>query len=148
MPSKRISGNATSRVGVRNALLPRSSRISMQTQEPEMNHATNTATPARKSLPSLALTFNLSVCGSGVEEEKTRNGILCTPSVNPPRKQRMSFRQRSVTYVKSFLRAFTREKSYPTCFKFRFVSSPQVQATPRYDRLNQTLFCPLICILA
>src|SRR6202035_5796623 len=37
----------------------------------------------------------------------------------------MSFRQRSVTYVKSFLRAFTREKRYPTCFKFRFVSSPQ-----------------------
>jgi hypothetical protein len=36
----------------------------------------------------------------------------------------MSFRQRSVTYVKSFLRAFTREKRYPTCFKFRFVSSP------------------------
>src|SRR5258705_7008808 len=57
-------------------------------------------------------------------EEKTRNGILSTPSVNPPRKQRMSFRQRSVTYVKSFLRAFTREKRYPTCFKFRFVSSP------------------------
>ena len=27
----------------------------------------------------------------------------------------MSFRQRSVTYVKSFLRAFTREKRYPTC---------------------------------
>jgi hypothetical protein len=53
-------------------------------------------------------------------EEKTRNGILCTPSVNPPRKQRMSFRQRSVTYVKSFLRAFTREKRYPTCFKFRY----------------------------
>jgi hypothetical protein len=26
--------------------------------------------------------------------------------------------------VKSFLRAFTREKRYPTCFKFRFVSSP------------------------
>jgi Domain of unknown function (DUF1929) len=57
-------------------------------------------------------------------EEKTRNGILCTPSVNSPRKQRMSFRQRSVTYVKSFLRAFTRKKRYPTCFKFRFVSSP------------------------
>jgi len=48
----------------------------------------------------------------------------CTLSVNPPRKQRMSFRQRSITYVKSFLRAFTREKRYPTCFKFRFVSSP------------------------
>ena len=32
-------------------------------------------------------------------EEKTRNGILRTPSVNPPRKPRMSFRQRSVTYV-------------------------------------------------
>src|SRR4029077_1837414 len=57
-------------------------------------------------------------------EEKTRNGILSTLSVNPPRKQRMSFRQRSVTYIKSFLRAFTREKRYPTCFKFRFVSSP------------------------
>src|SRR6266436_7396108 len=62
-------------------------------------------------------------------EEKTRNGILCTPSVNPPRKQRMSFRQRSVTYVKSFLRAFTREKRYPTCFKFRFVSSPPIAAS-------------------
>jgi hypothetical protein len=36
----------------------------------------------------------------------------------------MSFRQRSVTYVKNFLPAFTREKRYPTCFKFRFVSSP------------------------
>jgi len=36
----------------------------------------------------------------------------------------MSLRQGSVTYVKSFLRAFTREKRYPTCFKFRFVSSP------------------------
>ena len=57
-------------------------------------------------------------------EEKTRNGILRTPSVNPPRKQRMSLKQRSVTYVKSFIRAFTREKRYPTCFKFRFVSSP------------------------
>jgi len=55
---------------------------------------------------------------------KTRNGILSTLSVNPPRKQRMSFRQRSVTYVKSFLRAFTRENRYPTCFKLRFVSSP------------------------
>src|ERR1700736_4568415 len=62
--------------------------------------------------------------GSGLQEEKTRNGILSTLSVNPPQKQRMSFRQRSVTYVKSFLRAFTREKRYPTCFKFRFVSSP------------------------
>src|ERR1700730_12248524 len=51
---------------------------------------------------------------------------LSTLSVNPPRKQRMSFRQRSVTYVKSFLRAFTREKRYPTCFKFRFVSSPHI----------------------
>jgi hypothetical protein len=64
------------------------------------------------------------------EEEKTRNGILCTPSVNPPRKQRMSFRKRSVTYVKSFLRAFTREKRYPTCFKFRFVSSPLKDGRP------------------
>jgi 3-hydroxyisobutyrate dehydrogenase-like beta-hydroxyacid dehydrogenase len=62
--------------------------------------------------------------GSAHSEEKTRNGILSTLSVNSPRKQRMSFRQRSVTYVKSFLRAFTREKRYPTCFKFRFVSSP------------------------
>ena len=85
----------------------------MQTQEPEMNHATNTATPARKSLPSLALTFNLSVCGSGVEEEKTRNGILCTPSVNPPRKQRMSFRQRSVTYVKKFSSRFHEGEEVP-----------------------------------
>jgi Transposase, Mutator family len=57
-------------------------------------------------------------------EEQTRNGIFCTPSVNPPRKQRMSLRQRSVNYAKSFLRAFTREERYPTCFKFRFVSSP------------------------
>jgi hypothetical protein len=66
-------------------------------------------------------------------EEKTRNGILCTPSVNSPRKQRMSFTQRSITYVKSFLRAFTREKRYPTCFKFRFVSSPLlvIDAVPR-----------------
>jgi hypothetical protein len=47
---------------------------------------------------------------SVASEEKTRNGILSTLSVNPPRKQRMSFRQRSVTYVKSFLRAFTRKK--------------------------------------
>jgi hypothetical protein len=36
----------------------------------------------------------------------------------------MSFRQRSVTYIESFLRAFTRGKRYTTCFKFRFVSSP------------------------
>src|SRR5258708_33879742 len=35
-------------------------------------------------------------------------------------------RQRSVTYVKSFLRAFTREKRDTTCFKFRFVSSPLI----------------------
>src|ERR1700730_13834644 len=63
---------------------------------------------------------------NGVDEEKTRNGILSKRSVNPPRKQRMSFRQRSVTYVKSFLRAFTREKRYPTCFKFRYVSSPHI----------------------
>ncbi len=34
----------------------------------------------------------------------------------------------SVTYVKSFLRAFTREKRYLTCFKFRFVSSPLLPA--------------------
>ena len=55
----------------------------------------------------------------------------CTLSVNPPRKQRMSFRQRSITYVKSFLRAFTREKRYPTCFKFRFVSLlPQAPVQP------------------
>jgi hypothetical protein len=76
-------------------------------------------------------TFSLAkkMCAVCLDEEKTRNGILCTPSVNPPRKQRMSFRQRSVTYVKSFLRAFTREKRYPTCFKFRFVSSPQL---PKY----------------
>ena len=32
----------------------------------------------------------------------------------------MSFRQRSVTYVESFLRTFTREKRYRTCFKFRY----------------------------
>ena len=67
-------------------------------------------------------------------EEKTRNGILSTLSVNPPRKQRMSFRQRSVTYVKSFLRAFTREKRYPTCFKFRFVSSPLLAEGDRSSR--------------
>jgi hypothetical protein len=42
----------------------------------------------------------------------------------------MSLRQGSVTYVKSFLRAFTREKRYPTCFKFRFVSSPPFGTTP------------------
>ena len=43
-------------------------------------------------------------------EEKTRNGILCTPSVNPPRKQRMSFRQRWVTYVKVSSRFHEREE--------------------------------------
>src|SRR5258708_7147235 len=44
----------------------------------------------------------------------------------------MSFRQRSVTYVKSFLRAFTREKRYPMCFKFRFVSSPPLRGENTY----------------
>jgi hypothetical protein len=46
-------------------------------------------------------------------EEKTRNGILCTPSVNPPRKQRMSFRQRSVTYVKKFSSRFHEGEEVP-----------------------------------
>src|SRR5258705_4606560 len=77
-----------------------------------------------ESMITAALTRPLA---HGLIEEKTRNGILCTPSVNSPRKQCMSFRQRSVTYVKSFLRAFTREKRYPTCFKFRFVSSPHLR---------------------
>src|ERR1700738_314842 len=56
--------------------------------------------------------------------ENSRNGILCTPRVNPPRKQRMSFRPRSVTHGKSFLRAFTRENRYLTCVNFPFLSSP------------------------
>ena len=47
----------------------------------------------------------------------------------------MSLRKRSVTYVKSFLRAFTREKRYPTCFKFRFVSSPQEYLHPFSEHL-------------
>jgi hypothetical protein len=51
----------------------------------------------------------------------------------------MSFRQRSVTYVKSFLRAFTREKRYPTCFKFRFVSSPQKGAVVGFGAALQAL---------
>src|SRR5579864_5114735 len=34
--------------------------------------------------------------------ESSRNGILCTPRVNPPRKRRISFGPRSVTYGKSF----------------------------------------------
>ena len=38
--------------------------------------------------------------------------------------RRMSFRPRSVTYGKSFLRAFTREKRYLTCVNFPFLSSP------------------------
>jgi len=38
-------------------------------------------------------------------EEKTRNGILSTLSINPPRKQRMSFRQRSVTYCRTVLKS-------------------------------------------
>src|ERR1700731_2776631 len=81
-------------------------------------------------------------------EEKTRNGILSTLGVNPPRKQRMSFRQRSVTYVKTFLRAFTREKRYPTCFKFRFLSSPPIgdlncdsQQRLRIERLIGKVSC-------
>ena len=57
--------------------------------------------------------------------ENSRNGTLCTPSVNPPRKQRMSLRPRSVTYGKSFLRAFTRQKRYLTCVNFPFLSSPR-----------------------
>ena len=85
--------------------------------------------PTRKPIQRL-LPAQFSPLLDQLAEEKTRNGILCTPSVNPPRKQRMSFRQRSVTYVKSFLRAFTREKRYPTCFKFRFVSSPLLTLLP------------------
>ena len=37
----------------------------------------------------------------------------------------MSFRTRSVTHGKSFLRAFSREKRYLTCVNFPFLSSPQ-----------------------
>src|ERR1700675_4519015 len=84
---------------------------------------------------------DLAITPIGFGEEKTRNGILRTPSVKPPRKQRMSFRQRSVTYVKSFLGTFTREKRYPTCFKFRFVSSPQVGEGSA--RLWSAKFCRL-----
>jgi len=59
--------------------------------------------------------------------ENSRNGILCTPRVNPPRKQRMSFRPRSVTYGKSFLRALTREKRCLTCVNFPFLSSTLIR---------------------
>jgi Domain of unknown function (DUF4158) len=62
--------------------------------------------------------------------ENSRKGILCTPSVNSPRKQSMSFRTRSVTRGKSFLRAFSREKRYLTCVNFLFLSSAQVQSRP------------------
>jgi hypothetical protein len=61
-----------------------------------------------------------------LEGENSRNGILRTPRVNPPRKQRMSLRPRSVTYRKSFLRGFTREERYLTCVNFRFLSSALV----------------------
>ena|SRR5271166_1270488 len=37
----------------------------------------------------------------------------------------MSLRPRSVTYGKSFLRAFTRQKRYLTCVNFPFLSSPR-----------------------
>ena len=57
--------------------------------------------------------------------ENSRNGILCTPSVNPPRKQQMSFRPGSVTYGKS-LRALTREKRHLTCVNFPLLSSPRI----------------------
>jgi hypothetical protein len=42
----------------------------------------------------------------------------------------MSFRTRSVTRGKSFLRAFSREKRYLTCVNFLFLSSAQVQSRP------------------
>src|SRR6202035_1908621 len=58
-------------------------------------------------------------------EEKIRNGILCTPSVNPPRKTTHVVQATIGDLPYNFLRASTREKRYPTCFKFRFVSSPQ-----------------------
>ena len=66
-------------------------------------------------------------------EEKTRNGILRTPSVNPPRKQRMSLRQRSVTYVKSFSALSRGEEVPKTCFKFRyseFLNIPSCRFVP------------------
>src|ERR1700736_1661215 len=57
--------------------------------------------------------------------ENSRNGILCTPRVNPPRKRRI-YSGPMVTYGKSFLRAFTREKRYLTCVSFPFLSSPRI----------------------
>src|SRR5258705_13795549 len=52
----------------------------------------------------------------------------------------MSFRPRSVTYGKSFLRAFTREKRYLTCVNFPFLSSPNIMYHPR--RYNPPLADP------
>jgi hypothetical protein len=60
--------------------------------------------------------------------ENSRKGILCTPSVNSPRKQSMSFRTRSVTHGKSFLRASSREKRYLTYVNFPFLSSPLIDS--------------------
>ena len=105
------------------------------------------ARPGRTNWKALRLAIGSSRSSSGAHSE-SRRGFLpwgelkrrCTQSVNPPRKQRMSFRQRSVTYVKSFLRAFTREKRYPTCFKFRFVSSPLQRYQKRHGSFAKP-FC-------
>jgi hypothetical protein len=68
----------------------------------------------------------------------------------------MSFRQRSVTYVKSSLRAFTREKRYPTCFNFRysefrdipscrFIPLPGADEIKRAELLNSEYSCQSSC---
>src|ERR1700730_3749240 len=75
-------------------------------------------------LISCSVTAGFALGVPGLPGQNSRNGILCTPSVNPPRKQRMSLRPRTVSYGKSFLRAFTREKRYLTCVNFPFLSSP------------------------
>jgi hypothetical protein len=56
---------------------------------------------------------------------KLKKRELFTPSVNPPRKNACRSGSRLVTYDKSFLHAFTREKRYPTWVNFSFLGSPQ-----------------------
>ena len=72
----------------------------------------------------------------GYRGENSRNGISWTASVNPPRKQRMSFRPQSVTYGKIFHRAFAREKRYLTCVNFPLLCSP-LSADCREDTNRQ-----------
>ena len=61
--------------------------------------------------------------------------ILCTPSVNPPRKQRVLIRPRSVNRGKTSLCAFTSEKRDLTCVNFPFLSSPR----PQRNAVNELL---------